>query len=197
MKNKKKLLIISTIILLTILVTTIVLALFTSKQEDEGKIYVGNLEVILREDWEDIDVPETGIEQYSKTVWGESVAEKKAYVRMRFIPVVEYYMEEENGIAVNEWRTAPVSYENIELTVDTKDKWIKQGDYYYYKDILEAREATNEIDLSWKIVELPSALSAYDKIRTDVRVILEYSQISNDVWKDVFQIDNLPEGVEK
>ncbi len=198
MKKNKKIIIGSVVAsVLIILISTIVLALFTSKQEETAKINIGNLDVILEEDWSPEEVPEIGIERNTKTVWGKSVADKKSYVRMRFIPVIEYYYEaEENGTQIAEWRTAPISQSYIKLTVDTHDNWVKQGEYYYYKRILNPKEVTESLNLSWEIVEVPSTIKDY-KIRTDVRVVLEYSQVSNEVWKTIFQIDNLPEGVER
>ena len=143
-------------------------------------------------------MPETGIEQYNKKVWGESIAEKKAYVRMRFIPIVEYYfVGQEDGIEVAEWRTAPVSQADVKLTIADSDDWVKDGEYYYYKHILNPREATTKLDLSWEIVELPSTLSQFTDIRANVRVNLEYAQPSNDMWKETFQIDELPDGVDR
>lgn len=197
MKRNKKIIIGSSIALvLIILISTIVLALFTSRQEETAKINIGNLDVILEEDWPE-DVPEIGIERNSKTVRGKSVAEKKAYVRMRFIPVIEYYYEaEEDGKQIAEWRTAPISQNYIKLTIDGKDNWVKQGEYYYYKKILNSKKSTEDVDLTWEIVEIPGTIKDY-KIRTDVRVLLEYSQVSNEVWKTIFQIDDLPEGVER
>lgn len=197
MKKNKKIIIGSSIALvLIILISTIVLALFTSRQEETAKINIGNLDVILEEDWPE-DVPEIGIERNSKTVRGKSVAEKKAYVRMRFIPSIEYYYEaEEDGKQIAEWRTAPISQNYIKLTIDGKDNWVKQGEYYYYKKILNSKKSTEDVDLTWEIIEIPSTIKNY-KIRTDVRVLLEYSQVSNEVWKTIFQIDDLPEGVER
>lgn len=62
MKRNKKIIIGSSIALvLIILISTIVLALFTSRQEETAKINIGNLDVILEEDWPE-DVPEIGIE---------------------------------------------------------------------------------------------------------------------------------------
>lgn len=197
-KNKKVIIAIFIAVILVILISTIVFALFTSKQEEMAKVNIGNLDVILVEDWPDPeDVPEIGIDKNFKIVKGESVAEKKAYVRMRFIPIIEYYYEaEENGKQIAEWRTAPISQNYIKLTIDEKNNWVKQGEYYYYKKILNSKESTDEIKLSWEIVEIPSTIQEY-KIRTDVRVLLEYSQVSNEVWKTIFQIDDLPADVER
>ncbi len=198
MKKNQKIVIVSVAILVAIILTvTIVYALFTSKKEETAKINVGNIEVILREDWPD-DVDDVGIEKNSKIVKGESIAEKKAYVRLRFIPVVEYYYEgTENGEKVAEWRTAPIAQEYINLKIEGKENWIRQGEYYYYKNILMPKESTDELKLEWELTEVPKGLTKYEKIRVDVRVLLEYSQVSNEIWKEIFQIDNLPEGVER
>ena len=168
MKKNKKIIIGSIIALaLIILISTIVLALFTSRQEESAKINIGNLDVILEEDWP------------------------------KDVPVIEYYYEaEENGKQIAEWRTAPISQNYIKLTVDTKDNWVKQGEYYYYKKILNSKQSTEDLNLSWEIVEVPSTIKNY-KIRTDVRVLLDYSQVSNGMWKTIFQIEDLPEGVER
>ena len=198
MDKKKKINITSFIaIVLFIAIALIIYALFTSKEEDKVNINVGNLEVVLREEWPE-DVPETGIDRHSKQVWGESIAEKKAYVRMRFIPIVEYYfVGSEDGIEMAEWRTAPISQEYIRLTIADNENWVKDGDYYYYKKILNPSESTDKLDLNWEIIEIPSTVAQYSDIRGNVRVILEYAQTSNDLWKDTFQIEELPEGVEK
>ena len=198
MKRNQKIVMVSVAILVAIILTvTIVYALFTAKKEETAKINVGNIEVILREDWPD-DVDDVGIEKNSKIVKGESVAEKKAYVRLRFIPVVEYYYGgTENGEKVAEWRTAPIAQEYINLKIEGKENWIRQGEYYYYKNILMPKESTDELKLEWELTEVPKGLTKYEKIRVDVRVLLEYSQVSNEIWKEIFQIDNLPEGVER
>ncbi len=198
MERKKKINITTIVaIALFIAIAIIIFALFTSKEEDTANIYVGNLEVILKEDWPE-DVPETGIEKNSKQVWGESVAEKKAYVRMRFIPIVEYYfVGQEDGVEIAEWRTAPLSQQYIKLNIADNDDWVKDGEYYYYKHILNPKESTTKLDLNWEVIELPSTISKYTDIRTNVRVNLEYAQPSNDMWKDTFQIDELPDGVDR
>ncbi|MBE5965123.1 MAG: hypothetical protein E7252_09450 [Lachnospira sp.] len=198
MERVKKVRVVSIIgIAMLIVAVFVVYALFTSKEEDTAKIYVGNLEVILQEDWPK-DVPETGIERNNKKVWGESVADKKAYVRMRFIPVVNYqFVGTEDGVEISEWRTAPIPQEDIRVTIADNENWVKQGDYYYYKKILQPRETTDKLDVSWEVLELPSTLTKFENLRVDVRVLLEYSQTSNEVWKDIFQIDDLPAGVER
>lgn len=198
MKKNQKIVIVSGAVLIAIILTvTIVYALFTSRKEETAKINVGNIDVILQEDWPD-NIEDVGIEKNNKTVKGESIADKKAYVRLRFIPVVEYYYEgTENGEKISEWRTAPIAQEYINLKIEDKESWIRQGEYYYYKNILMPRESTDDLKVEWELTEVPSGLAKYEKIRVDVRVLLEYSQVSNEIWKEIFQIDDLPAGVER
>lgn len=197
-KNKKIIIVLITIVAIVAVISTFVLALFTAREGDKAKIKLSNLDIVLKEDWPEEDIPETGLDKHSKKVWGESIADKKAYVRFRFIPVVEYLYEnfDEDGEMISEWRTAPISQDVINLTIEKNDNFVKDGDYYYYKKILNPHETTEEINMAWQIIEIPATLEGY-KIRTDVRVILEYSQVENEVWKDVFKIDQLPDGVER
>ena len=153
----------------------------------------------MEEDWPD-DVTEFGIERNQKKVWGRSTGDKKAYVRMRFVPIVEYYYVEKDdndNITLAEWRTAPIPQENIRVKVKNASDWVLQGNYYYYKSILNPGETTSKIDIEWEVYEMPSEIARYEKIRTDVRVILEYAQTTNDAWKELFQIEDLPSGVER
>ena len=198
MGNKKKIIISATIIALLI-ISTVVWALFTARKDDAANIQVGEIEVVLEEDWPD-DVTEFGIERNQKKVWGRSTGDKKAYVRMRFVPVVEYYYVEKDdndNITLAEWRTAPIPQENIRVKVKNASDWVLQGNYYYYKSILNPGETTSKIDIEWEVYEMPSEIARYEKIRTDVRVILEYAQTTNDAWKELFQIEALPSGVER
>lgn len=198
MGNKKKIIISATIIALLI-ISTVVWALFTARKDDDANIQVGEIEVVLEEDWPD-DVTEFGIERNQKKVWGRSTGDKKAYVRMRFVPIVEYYYVEKDdndNITLAEWRTAPIPQENIRVKVKNASDWVLQGNYYYYKSILNPGETTSKIDIEWEVYEMPSEIARYEKIRTDVRVILEYAQTTNDAWKELFQIEALPSGVER
>lgn len=198
MKNKK-VIIISIALILVLIISSIVWALFTARKTDTAQVKVGEIKVILEEDWPE-DVSEFGIERNQKKVWGRSNGDKKAYVRMRFIPIVQYYYEEkdqDDNVTLAEWRTAPIPQENIRVKVKNASEWVLQGNYYYYKKILNPGETTSKIDLEWEIYEMPSEIARYENIRTDVRVILEYSQTTNEAWKDIFQIENLPEGVER
>ncbi len=201
------------IIIVALLVTFIALipvgyALFSDHKKDTTNAKVGKIEVILQEDWpelgesygENLTYDEFGIEKYTKKIWGKSVGDLPAYVRVRCIPIIEYYVEPEEGETQGQWITAPVPQEDILLAVTAQDNsgvatWLQGGDYWYYKNILPAGADTAPINVEWVVTELPSELSG-KRIRTDVKVILEYAQTTHDKWKELFQIDSLPEGVE-
>ena len=70
-----------------------------------------------------------------------------------------------------------------------------------YKKILKGLQnaegpyVTDDMNLSWQVAEIPSEIASYP-IRTNVRVLLEYAQTTNDMWKELFQIEQLPQGVQ-
>lgn len=191
-------------------------AYFSDKKEEQKGIRIGEIEVILEEDWprnpddpyypndpnNKEDIPQTptvpgtpivpfdenGSEKYTKKAWGKSIAELDAYVRIKCIPIVQYNKD-------GEWITAPVSQENIKLTVKA-DNWTQKDGYWYYNKILKGYQNTDSIDVDWKILEIPSEYSNY-LVRADVRVILEYAQTTNGMWKKIFNISELPESVER
>jgi len=123
-----------------------------------------------------------------------SAAEGDAYVRVRCIPIVEYYKKDAAG-EEGQWITAPVPQENIIVAINA-DEWVNDGEYWYYTKVLKGFEKTDVINIDWQVTELPTEISGND-IRTDVRVILEYAQASNNMWKEIFQIDDLPAEVER
>lgn len=205
------------VVIVALLIAFIVLipvgyALFSDHKQDTATAKVGKIEVILKENWPERGesdpngepgdkYDEFGIKIYTKTICGQSVGDLPAYVRVRCIPIVEYYVEPATGETEGKWITAPVPQENIQVLVTAKDNsdvttWIQGGDYWYYKNILPAGADTASMTVDWQVVELPSELSG-KRIRSDVRVILEYSQTTNNKWKEIFKIDALPEGVEE
>lgn len=197
-----KLVVIVALLIALIILIPIGYALFSDHKNDSTSAKIGKIEVILQEDWPDYgdlyeeDVyDEFGIKKYTKDIWGHSTGDLPAYVRVRCIPVVEYYDEAED-----KWITAPVSQENIVISVNSEDEsgenvWVNDGEYWYYTKIVPAGADTEKMSFNWQVVELPTGLSGKD-IRTDVRVMLEYAQTTHDMWKDIFQIENLPDGVE-
>lgn len=197
--KKTKIIFILFIILMVIVIASVSWALFTSRKQDKAKIKIGDIQVDLVEDWDEEDISEIGIKKYTKKVYGKNVKEKDAYVRIRVIPIVQYLYEEtpEDGEAIHEWRTIALPQENIKVTITNSEKWSKQGEYYYYNEILKSGESTSELNIKWDIYELPSEYAKYENVRCDVKVLLEYSQVSNDEWKEIFQIEDLPAKVER
>lgn len=201
-------------IILVILIAVFVIlipvgySLFSDTDSAETETRLGEIDVELKENWPNPDdeytpqpdeqnpnpepelYDEYGIKKYSKEIYGHSVAELDSYVRVRCIPVVEYKNQH-----TGEWVTVPVSQDAITVTV-SGDDWTKSGDYWYYKNVLIGYEDTEKMNIDWTVNEIPSEIAQYP-IRTDVRVILEYAQASNNMWKNIFQIEQLPEGVQQ
>lgn len=195
-KINRILIIILIMLLLLTVITYIAVSLFSDSKTDNTEIRIGKLEVQLKEDWPEQgegDYDEFGIKKYEKVVKGESVGDLPSYVRIKCVPIVQYYYVEE-GQTEGKWITADVPQENIVLWISGSN-WIREGEYYYYTKIVEGYAETQDLNISWQIAEIPSEIEKYD-IRVDVRVILEYAQTTNDRWKEVFKIDSLPEGVE-
>lgn len=203
LKNKK-LIIITVLLLIFALLVPVGYSLFSDVKNEEADLKIGEIEVVLVEDWPEKgevnpDNPqetydEFGLSKYTKKVHGQSTKQQDSYVRIRCIPIVEYYVEG-NQDGEGEWITAPVSQDNIIVAVNSED-WVQEGDYWYYTKILKGFEKTGILNIDWQVAEIPSEISSCP-IRTDVRVILEYSQVSNNMWKDIFQIEDLPAEVER
>lgn len=209
--NKNIKLIVFVILLIALIVLIpIGYALFSDKDKANNGTEIGRIDVQLKEDWPEYgetdpitneQYDEFGLDRFTKKVWGHSVGNLPAYVRVRCIPIIEYNTDKVNG--EGDWVTAPVPQSAIAITIDTKneqqvEKWVQSGEYWYYKDILQPGDDANtsKMSISWQLNELPSELEGY-KVRTDVRVILEYAQTTHDMWKDIFKIDALPEGVQQ
>ena len=193
--QNKKMLIILVLILLLVIIIPSGYALFSDEENLEQEVTVGKVKVELKEnkEWEENE-DEFGITKYTKAVKGVSTEKEDAYVRVRCIPIVEYYVEE-NTEGEGEWLVAPISQTDIMVAINSEN-WVQDGDYWYYNKVLKGFEETEEINIDWQVIELPSAISQYP-IRTDVRVILEYAQASNNMWKEIFKIEDLPAEVER
>lgn len=212
LKNPKLILLITLFIILVLLIP-VGYSLFSHTKTDEKETHIGEIEVELVEDWPEIggtykttdatgtlveeEYTQFGISKKTKRIHGHSVKELNSYVRVRLIPVVEYYLP--NGES-GEWITAPVSQDEFVINV-TGDTWTKSGDYWYYTKILKGHSNlegpydTDVMDISWQVADIPSEFASY-QIRTNVRVLLEYAQTTNDMWKELFNINSLPQGVQ-
>lgn len=202
MKKGSKISLIILVILLIVFIALIPVgfALFSHSRNESTETKIGVIKIDLIEDWP--DTPDTGILNNIKKVWGVSTGDIPAYVRVRCIPIVQYKVTEDE---TEKWLTAPVSQDNVAINVtdvteegeqpSTVQKWIKKGDYWYYYKIVKPSEATDKMQIKWDVVSIPSEISTYP-IRANVKVLLEYSQTTNDAWKTNFQITELPSGVE-
>ena len=110
------------------------------------------------------------------------------YIRIKLIPTCEYFDTSED-----DWVISNIPLSDISLNVDAQD-WILDEGYYYYKNILFEDDKTTDIVISCNVTVTTTLLSDKD-VRIVVKIIPESSQIRNDVWKDKFNIDTLPDGV--
>ncbi|MCR5145931.1 MAG: hypothetical protein K6B70_01070 [Clostridia bacterium] len=213
-KKNVKLIIIFALLAALVILIPIGYALFSDKDKDKNDTTIGKINVSLEEDWpprgetytdptnpgESEEYDEFGIKKYTKKVWGKTTEDLPAYVRIKCIPIVEYNTDKTNG--QGDWVIAPVPQESIVVNItpandDNGATWVYSNGYWYYKKILKQKnDETTKMDINWQIDELPSELQGYH-VRADVRVILEYAQTTHDMWKDIFQIESLPEGVEQ
>lgn len=195
--SKKSWIIFAVLLLIFIILIPIGYALFSDKDTDQLEYRVGKVVVELREDQDWENVPETGIEKSTKVVKGYAPTDSKpAYVRIKGVPVVQYRETveptEPGGQATTRWVTVPVPKENIALIFNGGDTWVQSGEYWYYTQQLTAGNYTSDLNIRWNFLELPSEIADKQNIRADIRVVLEYAQAENNVWKDVFQISELP-----
>jgi len=189
----------SIIIILTLLIVFVVLigigmALFSDRDNASLNLAVGKISVNLTEDTEWLNnQDEYGIEKYEKNVKGVASQDSGlAYVRVKAIPSVQYLETiQEDEVNVEKWITAPVPQDDVLVIYEGTD-WVRSGDYWYYTKAIKAGEETTNLNIKWSVLELSTELATKDDLRTDVRVILEYAQAENDVWKDVFNIEELP-----
>lgn len=214
-KKNVKLMIIFALLAVLVVLIPVGYALFSDKDKEKNDTKIGKINVSLEEDWpmrgetytdptnpssEPEEYDEFGIKKYTKKIWGKSTEDLPAYVRIKCIPIVEYNTDKQNG--QGDWVIAPVPQESITVNISPSNDengatWVYSDGYWYYKKILPEKNAeTSKVDINWQIEELPSELQGY-KVRADVRVILEYAQTTHDLWKDIFQVQDLPEGVEK
>ena len=195
--SKKSWIILAVLLLIFIILIPIGFALFSDKDDDTLEYRVGKVTVELREDFDWENVPETGIEKSTKVVKGYAPTDSKpAYVRIKGVPVVQYREavepDEPGGQPTTRWVTVPVPKENIALIFNGGDDWVQSGEYWYYNKVLTGGQYTSDLNIRWNFLELPSEIADKAAIRADIRVVLEYAQAENNVWKSVFQIEELP-----
>lgn len=223
---KRKLLLVFLVVgMLFMLLLTDGYMIFTDSIKKDVSVTSGTTAVIFDE--ETTNPSDSSITKSFRVKSGYNDAEKDKsvipmYVRVKFIPVVEY----NNGTEASpSWVITDIPLSAIELTVEelpdgetgeannwifahdeplnedddffyTKengtDKEFKNG-YYYYKHILNSGQTTNHIKATCNVTK-PENLE--EDIRITLKTILESSQTRNELWQDRFHITALPEGVE-
>ena len=149
-----------------------------------------------------------------KTFRGKSEGSLDTYIRAYLKPVVEAYDED-----MGKWILVPVSGSNVVLKVyqdplDPEDPdseyntWIgadadgkavadlSKAKYYYYAKILDPGEETTDLHVQIMDINMPQQFLNMD-IRYNLHVFIEGAQVKNNLWMKIFNINNLPAGVER
>lgn len=133
----------------------------------------------------------------TKIIKGNNTGTQPAYVRVRIFPVVETFIDGEwvihGGI--------PANYIVWNQTYSVNGNWIYNADddYYYYKYIVPAGEMTSTIEVRNLHADLPEYLQIQfgeDILRVNMLVSMESCQSSNGMYRQNWNIDKLPAGVE-
>lgn len=190
-KNRRNIVAISSV-LLAIIIIGVIYAYFSDTVKVTSDIKAGIVSVRLDEDapFDDTsDIPEEGVTASEKIFRAVSEGNIDSYVRAKIIPIIEYFDIEEDA-----WITANVPASDIELEI-TAPEWVESNGYYYYKNILLAGNSSDDVVATIVNVNIPDNLKA-EQIRLTIKVILEATQYGYSAWKNIFNIDKLPDGVE-
>ena len=163
-------------------------ALLSDKAVAEPDIQAGTVLVKLEEDapFNNLGaISEEGAETDEKTFRAISICTIDTYVRARIIPVIEKYDSEEECYVV-----IPIDINDVNLNVYAPD-WTYSNGYYYYNYILEAGTTSEDINVTVTSIGGDEDFQDID-VRVTLRVELEASQIRNDLWKQIFNIETLP-----
>lgn len=225
MKNKTKKILI-TVCSFAVLMATLsaaFFAIFANREKAETAITTGKIQVDLVEEFRgpdgdpydpsnpddpvrDPDDPDNpgpyegdgAPEGTVKIIKGVNTGTQPAYVRARIFPMVETLTDG------GEWIThggIPANCIVYEQNESVPGSWIysDKDDYWYYKYVLPVGETTSTIEISDLHLELPEYLQIQygeDKVRVNMLVTLESTQASNGLYRQNWNIDNLPAGVE-
>ena len=177
--KKRSIIIISIVALLALLVVGGTMAWFTSNPEEvENTFKAGTVKIEVNEhgfqdiiDWNPGDTT-------TKEVSVKSKGSKKTYVRVQLTPVWE----------------GNLSIDNVVLNWD-EENWVYSDGWFYYKKILAGGAETEKLLNSVTLKGFETGDKYQGKTLT-VTVKAEAVQASNNAYKDVWELDSLPEGVE-
>lgn len=170
---RKKIVAVSTMLLI-ILATSITFAWFSNSEAITNKFNMGTIKVEVYEP-EFKDLTNVKVGEYEKEVLVVSKGTKKTYVRVRLIP---------------EWSEPSLPISNVQLNLNNTTDWVDGGDgHYYYKYYLTKDQETS---LLLESVTFTSLGSEYDGKTLTIKVVAEGVQITNDAWKYVWGLTELP-----
>ncbi|WP_026896143.1 TasA family protein [Clostridiisalibacter paucivorans] len=182
--KKRLMVILSTVALLSLLVVGGTMAWFTSNPEPVVNAFTaGTVEIEVNEHgFSDITNWNPG-DTTNKDVSVISNGSKKSYVRVSLTP--EWHKEGYD-----------LSSGNVDLILANNSDWVKQGDYYYYKHILNEGEETS---LLLDEVEFIGAETSndYQGAVLKISVKAEAVQASHEAYKDTWELTELPVGVKE
>lgn len=163
------------------------MAWFTDNAKVTNLFTAGTVEIEVNEhDFENITDWNPG-DTTDKDVSVKSNGSKQTYVRVMLTPVWYDGENEADG----------VDADNVELILDADwgDNWVKSEGWYYYKKILEKDDET-ELLLDAVYLKGEATGNKYQGLTLRIEVEADAVQASNGAFKDAWDLDVLPDGVE-
>lgn len=176
------------LLVLALVVVGATWAWFTDDAEVENRFATGDVAITLHDLLDDEEFPvENGIsgvtpgDVYGKNVFVSSQGSVDTYVRVKLTPA---WNKEEPSVMNDD----PVlDVELVELNLDLKN-WVKIGDWYYYKHVLEKGDDTSKlldgVTFSTKID------NDYANASFTIDVVAEAIQATNGAIEDFWKVDS-------
>lgn len=164
------------------------MAWFTDNAKVTNLFTAGTVEIKVNEHgFKDIEDWNPG-DTTDKDVSVISNGSKQTYVRVKLTPV--WYEGEEVA--------DDVDADNVELILDAdwEDNWVKSEGWYYYKEILNQGGET-ELLLDAVHLKGEETDDDYQGLTLCIEVEADAVQASNGAFKDAWNLDELPDGVEE
>ena len=212
MKSRYKLLFVVICICLAVaLLCGILFALFSDRPNEQNEAGGAGTVVVELIEKAPFDIATTSQFVDHKTFHGISTGTLDTYMRAYLKPVVEAYDE-----TLGAWILIPVSGKGIKLKItenppdghEPEDgKWVgadadgkaianlSDAKFFYYSKILEPGDETTDLNVQIVDINMPEQFLNME-IRYNLHVFIEGAQVKNSLWKKIFNIDNLPAGVE-
>ena len=185
-EHKKVILAIMYLFLAFLVLSGTLYAMFSDRAFAGANLQAGTLLVQLEEDPPfDGEVPEEGADTLLKVFRARSLSTVPMYVRARIIPIVEAFDEEENMYV-----TINIDVNDVLLSISGTD-WVVDGGFIYFTQILEPEQVSEDVEVILTGIRDTNNYSNMN-IRVTVRVELEAAQVQNDLWKEIFDIQAIP-----